>query len=186
MITLKESLLTRTKNKVADASSKSATDIMVEIGFPREDKLKYATGGVVYYEWCYKPLIEANEKEIKEYLSAYKYPRIKWPADMSNFESYGSRIEVYTKVIPFKDPRTNKINRFVEVGLTQSCSHQPLRFRLAFVGGSKKSVIQKAYRLLEYIRDEEGLLTDIIKASTKQDDSMDTAEKLVKKYNIKL
>jgi hypothetical protein len=57
---------------------------------------------------------------------------------------------------------------------------------LAFVGGSKKSVIQKAYRLLEYIRDEEGLLTDIIKASTKQDDSMDTAEKLVKKYNIKL
>lgn len=185
MITLKESILGKTKDKVTEITTKSASDLAAEIGFPREDQLHYATGGVVYYSWWYRPIIEENEKEIKEFLAAYKYPRIKWPADTSRFDSYGSRIEVYVKVIPFQLHRGAPVNRFVDVGFQQS-SHQPLRFRLTFTGGSKKSVIQKAYRLLEYIKDEDGLLTDIIKSSTKQEDASEVAERLCKKYNIKL
>lgn len=182
---LKESLLGKTKDKVADIAAKSASELAADLGFPREDQLNYATGGVVYYTWWYRPLIEENEKEIKEFLATYKYPAFRWPADPSRFDSYGSRIEIYVKVIPFQLHRGAPVNRFVEVGFQQS-THQRLRFCLTYIGGSKKSVIQKAYRLLEYIRDEEGLLTDIIKASTKQEDASDVAERLVKKYNIKL
>lgn len=185
MITLKESLLSKTKDKVADIATKSASELAANLGFPSEDRLNYATGGVVYYSWWYRPLIEENEKEIKEFLATFKYPRFRWPVDTSRFDSYGSRIEVYVKVTPFQLHRGAPVNRFVDVGFQQS-SHQPLRFRLTFVGGSKKSVIQKAYRLLEYIRDEEGLLTDIIKASTKKEDAEEVAERLCKKYNIKL
>lgn len=62
---LKESLLGKTKDKVADIASKSASELAADIGFPREDQLNYATGGVVYYDWWYRPLIEENEKEIR-------------------------------------------------------------------------------------------------------------------------
>ena len=77
------------------------------------------------------------------------------------------------------------IHRFVEVGLQQA-QQQRLSFRLDFMGGSKKSVINKMYKLLGYIRDEEGLFTDILKASVKQEEPFDAGKRLSEKYNIRL
>ena len=77
------------------------------------------------------------------------------------------------------------IHRFVEVGLQQS-QQQRLSFRLDFEGGSKKSVIHKMYKLLGYIRDEDGLFNDILKASVKQEEPFDAGKRLSEKYNIRL
>lgn len=183
MITLKESLLSKTKDKVEDMSKKSADDLAkVAFDFPDEDRgLQYAQGGVVYYKWYYQPLIDENEDLIKKFIDIYKWPRIKWPnGPLRVF----NRLEIYVKLTPMKGI-DGVIHRFVEVGLQQS-QQQRLSFRLDFAGGSKKSVIHKMYKLLGYIRDEERLFTEILKASVDQEEPFDAGKRLSEKYNIRL
>lgn len=183
MITLKESLLSKTKDKVEDMSKKSADDLAkVAFDFPDEERgLHYAQNGVVYYQWYYQPLIDENEDLIKKFIALYKWPRIKWPTGRLGVFN---RLEIYVKLIPMKG-LDGVIHRFVEVGLQQS-QQQRLSFRLDFEGGSKKSVIHKMYKLLGYIRDEEGLFNDILKASVKQEEPFDAGKRLSEKYNIRL
>jgi hypothetical protein len=42
------------------------------------------------------------------------------------------------------------------------------------------------YKLLGYIRDEEGLFNDILKASVDQEEPFDAGKRLSEKYNIRL
>jgi hypothetical protein len=188
MIALKESLLSKTKDKVEKASNLTANDIYKEIGFPLEDDYQTLSTGVAYYKWT-PP--QSFIEEYKEQFKTYSVNNKESIFGKINQDNWSTAISISTEVIPHKLPGS-KIGRYVRVALIRLGFFNHLNFITIFVGGSKKSVIKKAYKLLEYLKDEKGLLGDIL-LSTNQLLSPDTRSKIIektqdiiKKYNLDL
>ena len=190
MITLKESILGKTTDKVKEIADMSASEIAAGMGFPRENEYNTATGGVVYYEWDYQPLVQDNKEILKEYFKLSTPYSVTW---VDNPRTKYDRIKIYTKVWPLKNPSTGKIVRFIDVGLSMY-NHHRLKFSVMQEGGSKSAAIKKAYTILEHIRDDDGLFTEIIKCSIehcknredKTYDMFEVAKRLIKKYGINI
>ena len=94
-------------------------------------------------------------------------------------------------VIPHKDREQNKIRRWIRVGIGNIGYCSSLLFQYAVYGGSKQSVIKKAYKLLEYLRDKDGLLKEIISISTTKSPEprmkiVENTMKLIQKYKLDL
>lgn len=190
MKTLYESLLSSTKSKVDAASKLTAQDLYSEVGFPTESEQRVDVYGHTYYEWIRTDLFEVYGKLLTKWIKGDRYGlgmKIPTPSDTLTF----NRIGVRTVVIPHKNRETNKLRRFIIVEFNQLGYNYPLKFGISIEGGSKKLIVKKAYKLLEYIMDEPDLLRDMIQMSidnpkSRRSELVQKSEEILNKYKIVL
>lgn len=190
MKTLYESLLSSTKSKVDTVSKLNAQDLYSEVGFPTESEQRVDVYGHTYYEWIRTDLFEVYGKLLTKWIKGDRYGlgmKIPTPSDPTVF----NRIGVCTAVIPHKNRETNKLRRFIIVEFNQLGYNYPLKFGISIEGGSKKLIVKKAYKLLEYIMDEPDLLRDMIQMSidnpkSPRSELIQKSEEILNKYKIVL
>lgn len=190
MKTLYESLLSSTKSKVDAASKLNTQDLYSEVGFPTESEQRVDEYGHTYYQWIRTDLFEVYGKLLAKWSKIDRYGigiKIPTPSDPPAF----NRIGVCTVVIPHKNRETNKLRRFIIVELSQLGYSHSLKFGISIEGGSKKLIVKKAYKLLEYIMDEPNLLKDMIQMSidnpkSPRSELIQKSEEILNKYKIVL